>query len=166
MYIKILTLSLLLMAASVVYTQEEISLGEDRKIQTISLDNKRTDDKLKAGLFLGYPFGVTAGYSFSNFFEINSLIGTNYNSITAGGSGLFTVANIDISGNYFPLSIGPAFYAHFGKDFKYDVLAAVRLEYSFEEAPLNLFVEGGLGTKVFEGLRWAGSLGVGVRYIF
>ena len=154
------------MLISVAYTQEQPSLGEDREIKTISLDNKRSDDKLKAGVSLGYPLGVTAGYSFSNFFEINGFIGSDYNGLTAGGSGLFTVANIDISGYDFPLSIGPAFYAHFRNDFKFDILATVRLEHSFEEAPVNIFIEGGAGLRIVEDLRPAGSLAIGIRYIF
>ena len=166
MFIKILTLSILVMLTSVAYTQEQTPFGGDRDIKTYSLDNERNDDKFKAGVSLGYPLGITAGYRFSNFFEINGLIGSDYNSLTAGGSGLFTVANIDISGNDFPLSIGPAFYAHFGDDFKFDVLATVRFEYSFKEVPINLFIEAGAGLKVYEDFGPAGSLAIGIRYIF
>lgn len=146
--------------------QEATSLREDRDIKTIKLDNKRGDDKLKAGLSLGYPFGVTAGYSFSNFFELNGLIGSNYHDFTVGGSALFTMAEIDISGEIFPLSAGPAVYNHFGKKYKLHTLAVIRLEYSFKDVPINLFVEAGAGIRVVEFAGPAGSFALGARYIF
>lgn len=146
--------------------QEATSLREDRDIKTIKLDNKRGDDKLKAGLSLGYPFGVTAGYSFSNFFELNGLIGSNYHDFTVGGSALFTMAEIDISGEIFPLSAGPAVYNHFGKKYKLQTLAVIRLEYSFKDVPINLFVEAGAGIRVVEFAGPAGSFALGARYIF
>lgn len=152
--------------SSSVYPQIETGLGEDREIKTIRLDNKRGDDRLKAGLSLGYPFGLTAGYRFSNFFELNALAGSNYHDLTLGGSGLFTIANIDVSGEKFPLSIGPAFYSHFGKNYRFDALATARLEYSFEEIPLNLFVEAGAGIRLVEFAGPAGSFAIGVRFIF
>ncbi len=164
---KILMLSMLsIIISSSLSAQERTSLREDRDIKTIKLDNKRGDDKFKAGVSFGYPFGVTAGYSFSNFFELNGLIGSNYHDFTVGGSALFTVADIDISGEKFPLSIGPAFYNHFGKDYKFDTLATVRLEYSFKEVPVNLFVEAGAGIRLVEFAGPAGSFALGARYIF
>ena len=154
-----------LLSASV-NSQVGTTLSEDREIKTIKIDNTRGDDRLKAGLSLGYPFGITAGYSFSNFFELNGLVGSNYKDFTFGASGLFTVANIDISGEKFPLSIGPAFYNHFGKKYKFEALASVRFEYSFEEIPINLFAEAGGGIRLVEFAGPAGSFALGVRYIF
>lgn len=159
---------------SVAYTREQTSAEGDREIKTITLDNKRKNDRLKAGVSIGYPLGVTVGYPLavtvgyrlSNFIEINGLEGFDYNSFTAGGSVLFTIFNIDISGSDFPLSVGPAFYAHFNKEIEYDVLAAVRFEYSFEETPINLFVEAGGGLRVVKELEPVGSLAIGIRYIF
>jgi hypothetical protein len=162
-YLSIIIIFLVSSAGS---SQIVESLGEDRDIKTIKIDNKRGDDRLKAGLSLGYPFGITAGYSFSNFFELNGLAGSNYHDFTLGGSALFTVANIDISGEKFPLSIGPAFYNHFGERYRFDTLATARLEYSFEEIPLNLFVEAGAGIRLVEFAGPAGSFAIGVRYIF
>ena len=159
-------LILILMFSAAGSSQVVESLAEDREIKTIKFDNQRGDDRLKAGLSLGYPFGITAGYSFSNFFELNGLIGSNYHDFTLGGSGLFTVANIDISGEQFPLSIGPAFYNHIGKRYRFDALATVRLEYSFEEIPLNFFVEAGGGIRLVKFAGPAGSFAIGVRYIF
>lgn len=164
---KILMLILLSMViSSSLLAQERTSLREDREIKTIQLENKRGDDKFKAGIALGYPYGVTAGYSFSNFFELNGLIGSNYQDFTVGGSALFTLAEIDISGEIFPLSAGPAVYNHFGKNYKLQTLATIRLEYSFKDVPINLFVEAGAGIRLVEFAGPAGSFALGARYIF
>jgi opacity protein-like surface antigen len=164
---KILLLStLFLIFSSSLSAQETTTLREDRDIKTIKLDNKRGDDKFKAGLALGYPYGVTAGYRFSNFFELNALAGSNYHDFTIGGSALFTLAEIDISGEMFNLSAGPAVYNHFGKNYKLQTLGTVRFEYSFKDVPINLFVEAGAGIRLVEFAAPAGSFALGARYIF
>lgn len=159
-------LTLLLLFSAAVYSQGVQSLSEDREIKTIKLVNKRADENLKAGLALGYPFGVTAGYRFSNYFELNGLIGSNFDDLALGVSGLFTVVNIDIAGEQFPLSIGPSFYSYFGDKYKFDALATARLEYSFKEIPVNLFVEAGAGIRLIKFADWAGTWALGIRYIF
>lgn len=162
-FYSILVLLMLTVAAN---SQNAKPLSEDREIKTIKLGTKRGNEKLKAGLSLGYPVGFTAGYSFSNYFELNGLIGSDYDDLTLGVSGLFTVVNIDIAGEKFPLSIGPAFYNYFGEKYKLDALVFARLEYSFEKIPLNLFVEAGAGIRLRKFADKAGSCALGVRYIF
>lgn len=156
----------------------EKSIIEKREIKTITIDTTKVEGKLKAGVVLGYPLGVTAGYRFSNVFELNGIIGSNYDDLSLGVNGLFTLINLEISREIFPLSIGPALYTHFdhhdgssnnGNDDEYtkiDLLGIARLEYSFKEIPLNLFVEAGIGLELVKFTDTAGSFAIGVRYIF
>lgn len=154
------------------------SLTEDRNIKTLSIDTKDVEGKLKAGVVIGYPVGGTAGYRFSNFFEINGVLGTDFDDLTFGLNGLFTVFNFKISNEVFPISIGPAIYSRFdhhdnndhnGKDDKYtkiDLLGIARIEYSFRKIPLNLFAEAGCGLELVKFTDLAGSFAIGARYIF
>jgi len=158
-------------------TAERLS-AEEGEIKTIKLDTKEVEGKLKAGVALGYPWGLTAGYRFSNVFELNGTLGSDYNDFTMGVNGLFTLVNLDISNEKFPVSVGPALYSHFGyhdgnydkgRDHEYtriDLLGVARIEYSFDEIPLNLFVEAGLGLQLVRFTGPAGSFAPGVRYIF
>jgi len=151
--------------------------AKDTEIKTIKLDTREVEGKLKAGVALGYPWGITAGYRFSNLFELNGTIGSDYNDFTMGVNGLFTLVNLQISHEKFPLSVGPALYSHFGyndgidkngKDDEYtriDLLGVARIEYSFDEIPLNLFIEAGLGLQLVRFTDPAGSFAIGVRYI-
>jgi len=159
-----------------VYAAEK-SLTEDRNIKTVTLDPKELEGKLKAGVVLGYPWGITTGYRFSNFFELNGTIGNDYYDFTTGVSGLFTILDLKISHEIFPLSIGPAIYTHFGHDdndkhdghdeyTKVDLLGVARFEYSFKQIPLNLFIEAGFGIQLVKFADTAGSFAVGIRYIF
>lgn len=154
---------------------EEMLLTKDRDIKTISVDEKNIHNKLKAGLVFGYPLGVTAGYRFSNFFELNGTIGTDYNHLTTGINGLFTLFNLKIYHEVFPVSFGPAVYTHFnqyennsGYDryVRVDLLGVFRIEYSFEDIPLNLFLEAGLGLQIIKFADDAGCFVLGIRYIF
>lgn len=173
---RIMTVFFILILIPTISFTVEKSLTEDHDIKTISIDTKEIDGKLKAGVVLGYPLGITAGYRFSNFFELNGIIGSNYDDFTVGFNGLFTVLNFKISHEKFPLSIGPAINSYFdhhdgnnkNKDeyTKIDLLGVARFEYDFKEIPLNLFIEGGLGIQLVKFADFAGSFGIGVRYIF
>jgi len=174
---KRLILVILFVLPAAGYAAEK-ALTEDRDIKTIKIDTKEVEGKLKAGVVLGYPWGITAGYRFSNFFELNGLIGNDYDDLTLGVNGLFTIFNLKISNEVFPFSVGPALYSHFdhhdgnsknNSDDHYnkiDLLGIARMEYSFDEIPLNLFIEIGLGLEVVKFVDSAGSFGIGVRYIF
>lgn len=169
--------AVLIMLVAVSYSAVELR-AEDRDIKTIKLDTKEVQGKLKAGLALGYPWGLTAGYRFSNFFELNGTLGSDYKDFTAGLNGLFTLVNLDIKHEKFPLSIGPALYSHFGyydgndknsssdRYTRIDILGVARVEYSFDEIPLNLFIEAGFGLEVVRFVDTAASCAIGVRYIF
>jgi hypothetical protein len=173
---KILFISFIML--SVFNITVERLYAEDGEIKTIKLDTKKVEGKLKAGVALGYPWGLTAGYRFTNIFELNGTIGSDYNDFTVGVNGLFTVVNLDISNEKFPVSVGPALYSHFdhhdgndenGRDDEYtriDLLGVARVEYNFDEIPLNLFVEAGIGLEVVKFADIAGSFAIGVRYIF
>lgn len=150
-----------------------ISLNLNAEPKTITLDNQRTDDNFKLGVVLGYPSGLTAGWHLSDSFELNVVAGTHYSDITVGVAPLFTLVNINISDQIFPLSAGPAAYINIGwkGDIQVDILGNVRWEYSFEEIPLNLFIEGGLGVALNIGdeknpISPQGSGSLGIRYIF
>jgi len=177
MNFRIKTIFFILILIPSVNFAAEKTLKEDRDIKTISIDTRDIEGKLKAGLVLGYPFGITAGYRFSNFFELNGIFGSNYSDFTLGFSGLFTVLNLKISREKFPVSVGPALYSNFdhhdenhkhGHDdyTKIDLLGIARMEYDFDEIPLNLFIEIGLGIQVVRFTDFADSFGIGARYIF
>ena len=57
------------------------SFAEESSVKTITIDTKEVEGKLKAGVVLGYPTGITAGYRFSNVFELNGVLGSNYNDL-------------------------------------------------------------------------------------
>jgi len=167
--IKKIILVLLLLSVTVV------SYSAENTVDTIDIDASGLKGKVKAGISLGYPTGITAGYRVSNIFEMNGTIGTDFDGITLGGSGLFNIVKFRFEGEIFPLSIGPAIYIHDHDHSDHhnkhhhthlDVLCTARLEYDFKEIPLNLFVEAGLGLRVIEFADTAGSLAIGVRYIF
>jgi len=144
------------------------ALSADSK--TVTIDNNRTDDAFKAGVILGYPTGLTAGWRLSDVLELNFVAATHYYDITLGVAPMFTIVNLDIKGEDFPISIGPAVYANIGwyRPFSMDVLFNARVEYSFAKIPLNLFVEGGAGVGITfgHGVGFQGSGALGVRYIF
>lgn len=147
-------------------------------VKTIDLDTSRLNGKVKAGVSLGYPLGLTAGYRFTDIFELNGTLGTDYDSFVFGMNGLFTVAKLKVEGELFPVSIGPGFnfdvddkdyYNQNHKDERYvhlDILCILRFEYDFKEIPLNLFIEAGAGLRTWEKLGPAGSFAVGARFIF
>lgn len=157
----------LLVAALLMVT---FSVSADTK--TITIDNNRTDDAFKAGVVLGYPTGLTAGWRIAEGVELNFVAATHYYDITVGFAPLFTLANLNISGQIFPLSVGPAAYLSidWAGGIDIDILGDVRIEYSFDNIPLNLFLEGGAGITIDLGsnqlIRPQGSGALGVRYIF
>lgn len=154
--------------------------AEDVKTIDLDLAGRKHDGKIKAGVSLGYPIGLTAGYRFTDLFELNGTLGWDYDSAMLGVNGLFTVAKLKVEGELFPLSVGPGLYwdvddhSHNDRDDKWhdhdhshlDLLCILRFEYDFEEIPLNLFVEGGAGVSVYEHFGPAGSFAIGVRFIF
>lgn len=141
--------------------------GSDKKdIPEIRLDTEELAGKAKAGLALGYPFGLTFAYRPAERLEINALAGTHYDGLTLGGSLLFTLAVVNIQGELFPLSLGPALYARIGKEFGLTGGAALRWEYSFTEIPLNLYVEAVPGVNFIDETSFYMGAAAGVRYIF
>jgi hypothetical protein len=143
----------------------------DKEIKTFKIDGKQTSGKIKAGVSLGYPTGLTFGWRPSDFFEANLLLATNFEGITIGFTPLFTLINLEVENQIFPLSAGPSVNLNLGSySQNIDILGLMRLEYSFKEIPLNLYLEGGLGLNMELGNDAGASLGgsgaLGVRYIF
>jgi hypothetical protein len=133
----------------------------------------------KAGVALGYPTGVTAGWRITDKFELNGLLGTKYTGFTIGVTPLFTLTDLNIADQPMPLSLGPqinlnTYYGYVDLD----ILAALRLEYTLPNTPVNFYVEGGLGINInfyssaywgfsdYSSVRIAGSGALGVRYVF
>ncbi len=145
------------------------SVTEDKEVKTLELPD---DGNFKLGLLIGYPSGVTAGYRFSNWFEANLTAGYNFinvQSAVVSVNGLFTMVNIPIGdAGFMPLSLGPQVNMILGKDFFLETVADLRLEYTFEEIPLNLYAEFGMGIRFFDNpaIDWAFNGGFGVRYVF
>jgi hypothetical protein len=142
-------------------------LGKDEEAKTVKVDTKWLENRAKLGLAIGKPWGLTFGYHFSNSFEGNLLLGSNFNidGVTVGGSGLFTLVNLDIADQIFPLSAGPAVYLNFFDPFTIDALGVARLEYTFN-IPLNLYIEGGIGINILDDLEFGWTAAVGARYVF
>ncbi len=157
-------LAVLVLLTTVVTAQ---SIKDDKDIKTLQMPS---DGRAKIGLLMGMPSGVTFGYRFSNWFEGNLTAGYNFlftNSAIVSANGLFTLINIPIGdAGVMPLSLGPQMNFIFGNDFYMDIVADLRLEYTFPNIPLNLFGEFGFGFRFFHNdwIAWNG--GVGVRYIF
>jgi len=144
--------------------------AESDGIKTIDLDNLEKG-KVKAGLELAMPVtGLTAGYHMSEKMEFNLLIGSmlDFSQITLGANLMYTMVNLDIQDQIFPLNLGPVFYATFGSEVWLSLGAELRLEYDFD-FPLNLYVMSGL---IYNISRDDGDdpfsfpFGIGARYIF
>jgi len=140
---------------------------KDKEIKTLQLPQ---DGRAKIGLLMGMPSGVTFGYRFSNWFESNISAGYNFvftKSALVSVNGMFTLVNIPIGdAGVMPLSLGPQMNFIFGDDFYMDLVGDLRLEYSFNDIPLNLFAEVGFGFRFFHDNWIAWNGGIGVRYIF
>lgn len=136
--------------------------------------------KTKAGVILGNSFNATIGFDTGGVTEWNIIAGSNYNFsyFWVGANVLFTLADINIEGETFPLSFGPqasvGWWGAYGYGGMYvDVLAMLRWEYTFN-FPLNLFIEFGAGLGMNFGdyytnnlyLDFAYRAGLGVRYVF
>ncbi len=161
----ILVLVLIAVGASGLWSQ---SIKEDREVKTLSVPE---DGRFKMGLLLGYPSGVTMGYRFSNWFEANLTAGYNFVNLDAGilsANGLFTMVNIPVGdAGVIPLSLGPQVNFIFGGVYYLEIVGDLRAEYTFEDIPLNLFLEFGVGVRLFEQGNWlAYNGGLGVRYVF
>jgi hypothetical protein len=139
---------------------------EDKEIKEINLNTESLEGRAKAGVALGYPSGLVFGYRLANYLEINALVGSFYDGFTLGGNMLFTLVDVMIKDQPFPLSAGPQLYVNLGDDFNMSALGIVRWEYDFKEVPLNLYIEGGPGLSFMDGIDFVWSSALGVRYVF
>ncbi len=139
---------------------------EDKEIKEINLNTESLEGRAKAGVALGYPSGLVFGYRLANYLEINVLAGTLYNGFTLGGNLMFTLADIMIKDQPFPLSLGPQLNVNMGNEFNMSVLGLLRWEYTFEEIPLNLYIEAGPGISFLKGVDLDWSTSLGIRYVF
>lgn len=160
------TVLVLLMICLIFPVFAEEKKVEDKEIKEINLSTQSLEGRAKIGLALGYPSGFVFGYRLANFLEANALLGTFYDGFTIGGNLMFTIADIKIKDQSFPLSIGPHVNFHLGENFDMSLMGFIRWEYSFEEIPLNLYLEGGPGMFFIQGIDLTWSTSVGVRYIF
>ena len=67
-----------------------------------------------------------------------------------------------------PLSLGPQVNFIVGSQFYLETVADLRLEYTFDDVPLNLFIEAGFGVRFFhvQPVEFAWNGGLGIRYVF
>ncbi|MDC7234190.1 MAG: hypothetical protein PQJ58_13230 [Spirochaetales bacterium] len=162
---KRVLLSLLLISLIIPAFAEEKKV-EDKEIREINVSTENLEGRAKIGVAIGYPSGLVFGYRLANYLEANLLAGSFYNGFTLGGNLMFTVADIKIKEQSFPLSLGPQVNFHFGKDFNMSLMGFIRWEYTFEEIPLNLYLEGGPGLYFLQGPELTWSTSLGVRYVF
>ncbi len=160
---KIILIFLIIMVFYPVYVSAQT---KDKDIPEINLSTAELEGKAKAGLAIGYPTGLTFGYRLANYLEVNAFLGTHGNDFTLGSSLLFTLADIRISNQILPLSAGPAVFASFDNDFSLMAGGAVRWEYTFEDAPLNLYLEAVPGVILIGDIRFAMASSLGIRYVF
>ncbi len=161
----LLLFAILILTVGVLSAQ---SVTDDKEIKTLQAPS---GGRAKIGLLLGYPSGITFGYQFSNWFEVNLTGGYNFLFSKSGiisANTLFTLASIHIGkAGVIPLSFGPQVNFIMGNKFYIDLVADLRLAYTFANIPLNLFAEVGFGFRFFNsGDWWAWNGGVGVRYVF
>jgi len=139
---------------------------EDKKVKEINLSTEKLEGRAKIGVALGYPSGLVFGYRLANYLEVNALAGSYYNGFTLGGNLLFTLADINIKDQIFPLSVGPQLNVTLGDNFNMSVLGLLRWEYTFEEIPLNLYIEAGPGVSFINDIDFDWAVSLGVRYVF
>ncbi len=167
---KLLLIALLLISASALFAGEAVLLKSDGKSdKNVSLDSidKKLEGKAKLGLSLGYPTGVTFGYQMTDLVELNTTVGLfDFDNLAAGVSTLFALFDFEAGESVFPVAAGPAVYFHAAGDAKIDILALFRIEYDFEDAPLNMFIEGGAGMRITPETKMVGSGALGIRYVF
>jgi hypothetical protein len=159
-------LLILVLLTTVIFSVAAEDRYKDKEIREINLSTEDLEGKAKAGLALGYPFGFTFGYRPANYLELNLFAGTHFDNFTIGGSVLFTIANISIKDEIFPLSVGPALYSRFGDEYEMMAGAQIRWEYSFKEIPLNLYIQATPGFTFINDFGFDIASSLGVRYIF
>lgn len=194
---KVLLLVAVLFTATLVFATDLTGADQlaGKRVESTSLNGAPAVGKLKAGVVAGTQEAATVGFRPSDKMEFNAVLGygifpyrytydwfgtstsytANYWAFTVGVNALFTVADIKISGQVFPLSVGPAVNLGFTAGlFTIEPLGLVRWEYSFEKYPLNVFIETGAGVSftISDNEYWdmAPSFVIqanaGVRYIF
>jgi hypothetical protein len=144
------------------------AFAKEKEPKTVKVDTDILANRAKVGVQLGQPHGIVFGYHFNKTIEGNILAGTNagFDYFVLGGNALFTVINFDVGKTVLPFSIGPAVFANFDDPFNMDILGVARLEYNFKDAPVNLYIEGGLGVNAFDNLDLGWTAAAGVRYAF
>ncbi len=131
----------------------------------------------KAGIMLGYPTAITAGYRFNSSMEANGLVGVSYIAGSFapvggifGANMLFNIMDFDISNESFQLSAGPQINALLGSGYiGLEFLADLRLEYTFWDYPINIFTEIGIGARYISTgskISVTGMGNIGARYVF
>jgi hypothetical protein len=167
---KLLFILLILSTATTLFAKDVVLLKSDGKSdKNVSLDNinNKLEGKAKLGLSLGYPTGITFGYQMTDLIELNTTIGLfDFNNLAAGVSTLFALFDFEAGEAVFPVTAGPAIYFHAAGDAKVDILAVIRIEYDFEDAPLNIYIEGGAGMRITPDTKMVGSGALGIRYVF
>ena len=179
---KIITICLVLLFAATSVFATDLFQADlmGKRTESKSFSGDPAVGTIKLGFVGGYPSGVTLGWRTSDNFELNFVAATRFYDVSFGASALFTIADINISDQIFPLSFGPAVYISIPfvsyVPLNMDVLATIRWEYSFQQAPINLFIEAGFGVSIRFGsssnLLWNSPIGfgysgaAGIRYIF
>ena len=129
--------------------------------------------RTKVGVVLGRGLFATAGFPMGKTTELNVYAGAgwNFKTVTLGANFLFTLVDINIEGETFPLSLGPQVDISFGSasGVGLGIFADLRWEYTFN-FPLNLFIEFGPGVDMWlsndSTVRFGWRGGLGVRYVF
>ncbi len=142
----------------------------------------------KIGGTIGYNIGFSYGYEFTEFVELDLMLGVNPNGLYFAAAPLFTVYDPIVDGQHCPLSIGPAigYGLHFNSGYNYswdstvghyfEIAAPLRWEVFFKDAPkFNFFMEFGPGLAIdFHGtgkltttahIKFAPRGGIGLRAI-
>jgi hypothetical protein len=153
--------------------KSDVGKIKDRDVETVDL-GEAGKDKLKLGLSLGYPLsGITAGWQLGKSLELDGVVGSgwNYNYIGLGLSTMFSLVDLKISEEIFPITIGPFGYAGVGTEFLgFSAGAMVRFEYTFDFR-LNLYLESGFSVNFMDmaenqDIPIGFPTSLGIRYIF
>ncbi len=154
---------LLILAGASLFAQ-----SEEKDVKVLDL-NEAGKDKLKLGVSLGYPeFGLVGGWQVSRSLEADLFLGSlNYNAFCLGGSAMFSLIDVEIGTEIFPVTVGPFVNVALGPhDTVLSLGGKARMEYTFDFS-LNLYLESGLAINLGDSDNpWGIPVSLGVRYVF
>lgn len=130
---------------------------------------------LALGVFLGEPTGITLRWGFADNQSFEGKAAWSFAEAPNRGDTSFIFQTnylmelpgiVIIKTEDFPLYVGVGAQTQLGNVFTLALRFPVGILYRFKSAPLELFLELGLGMQLFPSTDFVGSGGLGLRYRF